>query len=367
VTAPAVVVAASRRTGEGDNTLIDPPEVRRIVLAQGIQFTREDSLKLYNDAVARGDAYETWYYRSILFPEGLVDRLPGLFAWELDGHHHALYLNLAQNVIYQIDLVEDRAAFREALLTEGIAVIYNGHARFGRGPCFGPPGYLPGDDWENGGTPDTGGIFRMGYPFVGIPGHEIIKHGYHTRPLPATEPIPTREQCDPELRPHLGHLQARRVSEMHADPMLVEHLADLFGIAPDSDERFWTFLAVEDQEHGLEVHIVLYAGWENTATAPADLGATDFACRMFCHFGCSTFQHNYHILRTWKGWKREGDDRLAYWQTDLAKPVATNMFLSYLLACPKRQDWQPWGDWAAYAVHQTNRELIAGGHGWRII
>lgn len=57
MTAPAVV-AASRRTGEGDNTLIDPPEVRRIVLAQGIQFTRQDSLRLYDEAAARNDEYE---------------------------------------------------------------------------------------------------------------------------------------------------------------------------------------------------------------------------------------------------------------------------------------------------------------------
>ena len=88
-----------------------------------------------------------------------------------------LDFNKSEDVLYQIDLVEDKAAFREALLTDGIAVIYNGHARYGRGPCFGPPGNLPGDDWENGAAPDTAGIFRMGYPFVGIPGHEIIGHG----------------------------------------------------------------------------------------------------------------------------------------------------------------------------------------------
>jgi hypothetical protein len=366
VTAPAVVVV-SRRTGEGDNTLIDPPEVRRIVLAQGIQFTREDSLKLYNDAVARDDAYETWYYRSILFPEGLVERLPGLFAWELDGQHHALYLNLVQNVIYQIDLVEDKAAFREALLTEGIAVIYNGHARFGRGPCFGPPGNLPGDDWENGSDPGRYGIFRMSYPFVGIPAHEIIKHGYHTEPLPATEPRPTAADCDPEMRPRLGSLQARRPRDMHRDPMLVEVLAGLLGVSPDTDDRFWTFQAVEDSEHGVETHVVLRAGWHDTATAPADLGATDFACRMFCHFGCSTYQHNYRIVREKKGWKRDGDQRLAYWQDDLAKGIGTNMWLSHLMTYPHREDRGSWSGSVAYAVRETNRELRAGNWHWQII
>lgn len=361
------VVAASRRTGEGDNTIVSPPEVRRIVLAQGIQFTRQDTLGLLADAVAQGLEYESWYYRAILFPEGLADRLPGLFSYELDGRQHALYLNLAQNVLYQIDCVEDKASFRQALLTEGVIVIYDGHARFGRGPCFGPPGNLPGDDWEYGADAERGGIFRMGHPYVGIPAHEIIGHGYHPTPLPASDPRPPAADCDPELRPHLGQLEPRRVRDMHRDPMLVEVLADLFRVAPDSEDRFWTFLAVEDAEHGVETHVVLRAGWRETPSAPADLGATDLACRMFCHFGCSTFQHNYPILRQRKGWTRDGDQRMAYWHDNLAKPVTINVWLSHLMTYPHRQDWEPWTDWAAYAVRETNRELRAGGFRWQVI
>lgn len=366
MTAP-LVVPVSRRSLEGDNTIVAPPEIRRIVLAQGIQFTREDTLRLLADAQARGDAYQAWYYRAILFPEGLGDRLPGLFSYELEGAQHALYLNPAQNVLYQIDCVEDRASFRQALLTDGIVVIYNGHARFGRGPCFGPPGTLPGDDWENGADGERGGIFRMSYPFVGIPTHEIIGHRYHPDPLPATEARPRAADCDPELRPHLGRLEARRVQDMQRDPMLVEVLAELLRMPVDSEERFWTFQAVEDAEHGVETHLVLYAGWRDTPTAPADLGATDLACRMFCHFGCSTFQHNYRIVREQKGWKRDGDQRMAYWQDALAKPIGTNIWLSHLMTYPRRQDWEPWTDWAAYAVRETNRELRAGGHQWQIV
>lgn len=366
MTAPAVV-AASRRIGEGDNALVDPPEVRRIVLAHGIQFTRRDTLAQLADAIARDDAYQAWYYRAVLFPEGLMDRLPGTFAYELEGKVHALFLNLRQNVLYQIDAVEDKASFLEALQTEGIGVIYDGHARYGRGPCFGPPGNLPGDDWENGSEPDHYGLFRMSYPFVGIPVHEIIRHRYHTDPLPATEPPPPAADCDPELRPHLGALQARRPGEMHRDGMIVELLAELLGVSADTDQRFWTFQAVEDAEHGVETHVVLRAGWRDTPSAPADLGATDFACRMFCHFGCSTYQHNYRILRERKGWKRDGDQRLAYWQDNLAQGVGFNIFLSHLMTYPHRHDWGPWGDWSAYAVSMTNRELRAGNWHWQII
>ena len=366
MTAPAVV-AASRRTGEGDNTLVDPPEVRRIVVAQGIQFTRQDTLGLLAAAIDKQDAYESWYYRAILFPEGLADRLPGLFSYELDGRTHALYLNPVQNVIYQIDCVEDKAAFLDALRTEGIVVIYNGHARFGRGPCFGPPGNLPGDDWENGSDREHYGLFRMSYPFVGIPSHEIIKHGYHTEPLPASERPPAAADCDPELRPHLGALQARRPGDMHRDPLVVEVLADLLGVSPDTEERFWTFQAVEDAEHGVETHVVLRAGWQDTASSPADLGATDLSCRMFCHFGCSSFQHNYRIVRERKGWKRDGDQRMAYWQDNLAQPIGTNIWLSHLMTYPHRQDWESWSPWAEYAVRETNRELRAGNYHWQVI
>ncbi len=366
MTAPAVV-AASRRIGEGDNALVDPPEVRRIVLAQGIQFTRNDTLGKLAENLALGDAYRSWYYRAILFPEGLVDRLPGVFAYELDGQLHALFLNPVQNVLYLIDCVEDKAAFLDALRTEGTIVIYNGHARYGRGPCFGPPGNLPGDDWENGSDVDRCGLFRMSHPFVGIPAHEIIKHRYHTQPLPSWEPRPAAADCDPEMRPHLGALQARRVSDMHRDPMLAELLAELFGVAADSEERFWTFQAVEDQEHGTETHVVLRAGWRDTVSAPNDLGATELACRMFCHFGCSTYQHNYPILRERKGWKRDGDQRLAYWQDNLAEPIGTNIWLTHLMTYPRYQAWQPWTDWVAYAVRETNRELRAGDFHWQII
>ena len=78
-------------------------------------------------------------------------------------------------------------------------------------------------------------------------------------------------------------------------------------------------------------------------------------------------QHNYHILRTRKGWTRDGDQRMAYWQDALAKPLGTNIWLSHLMTYPHRHDWESWTDWAAYAVRETNRELRAGGEQWRII
>ena len=362
-----VVVPASRRTLEGDNTIIAPPEIRRIVLAQGIEFTRHDSLELLARAIAEGNDFVAWQVRATLFPDGLSDRLPGLFSYELDGQQHALFLNPVQNVLYQIDCVEDKASFRQALLTEGIVVVYSGHARYGRGPCFGPPGILPGDDWENGADTERGGIFRMGYPFVGIALHEMIGHGYHTEPLPASEPPPGAADCDPDMRPHLSRLEARRVSEMQGDPMMGELLADLLRVPLDSDQRFWTFQAQEDAVHGVETHVVLRAGWKDTATAPADLGATDFACRMFCHFGCSTFPHNYRILREHKGWKRDGDQRLAYWHDRPATGIGTNIWLSHLMTYPHRQDGASWSDWVAYAVRETNRELRAGNFNWQIV
>jgi hypothetical protein len=373
MTVPAIPIAASRSSGDTVATIIEPPEIRKIVMALGLQFTRQDTL----DLLAHAEANDEWPaetreylvrgYRSMLLPEGLADKVPGLLSYEMDGRQHAVYLSVPQNVLYLIECVEDKAAFREALLTDGVVVVYNGHARFGRGPCFGPPGAAPGDNWERGDDPDRCGLFRMSHPFLGIPAHDIVEHGYHTVPLPASEPRPTYAQANPELRPHLGQLRPRCVGEMHGDPAFVARLAELIGVEPDSPQQFWTYRAIEDSRHGVECHLVLYAGWEDTDTAPFDLGATDFRCRMFCHFGCSTFLLNYPVVRGLKGWRRDGDNRLAYWTTTLANGLVGNIWLAHLLTYPEPQAGKSWDPWVRYAVRQTNRDLAAEGERYRLI
>jgi hypothetical protein len=97
-----------------------------------------------------------------------------------------------------------------------------------------------------------------------------------------------------------------------------------------------------------------------------DLGATDVKCRVFCHFGCSTFKHNYPILRKRKGWKRTPDDRFAYWTTASALE-STPYWLHYLFVYPKENAFQSWYPSLQWAVQKTNVKLRNLRHTYRLI
>ena len=357
-----VVVPASRRLLDGDNLVVDFPETRRIFWAGGIQFTHDHFLKL----IAATDADPTLsdaqkaenrkILRAQMFPEALLDFIPELFVLDDGVRRQAIFLSVEQNVLYTIESLEDKVSFIDALLTPGAIVLYAGHARFGRGPCFSPSD-APGDDWENGTDPVTRGLFRMAFPFLAVPLHEFQEHRYHAVPLPATEPRPTSGDSEPDLRRRLGQLIPRTVAQMHVDPDVVVLLAELFGVDPASDQRFWTFVALDRSDIGAEVHVVLKANWKDTASAPADLGSIEPLCRVFCHFGCSTFQHNFPVLRKFKKWVREGDERHAFWTTDVANNQGSILFLKNLLTAKGRQSGKLWEPWLRTAVQATNRDL----------
>lgn len=356
------IVPASRRGLTGDTAIGELPEVRQIFFVSGIQFNHGHFLgKLAEDAADPSftpaeRAERTDQFRQQMFPEGLVDAIPQLFTLDDGVKQQAFHFNADQNVLYTIESADDKAGYISALLTQGALVIYGGHARFGRGPCFGSSD-KPGDDWENGANPATGGLFRMGFPFLAVPMHEFVEHGYHTTPLPGTDPKPTAVDSEPDLRRRLGILVRRRVVQMHVDRDVVEKVAELFGVDPDGDETFWTFVAVDLPEFGSEVHVVLKAHWKDTISDPTDLGAVEPQCRVFCHFGCSTFQHNFPVLRKFRKWVRRGDDRHAYWTTDVSTNITATIFLKHLLTAPGVQAGRLWEPWLTRAVQLTNREL----------
>lgn len=357
-----VTIPSSRRLADGDTLLIDPPETRRIFWAGGIQFTHDHFLKLIADDVAdpaltdADRASRLALLRAQMFPEGLLDRIPGLFVIDDGITRQALHFNAEQNVLYTIESIEDKASFITALLTPNVIVLYAGHARFGRGPCF-SPNETPSDDWENGTDPVTRGLFRMGFPFLSVPLHEFQEHGYHATLLSGDEPKPRAADSEPDLRRRLGQLVRRTVRQMHVDAAVVAKVAELFGVDPDSPETFWTFVALDRAEIGPEVHVVLIAHWKDTVSAPADLGSIEPLCRVFCHFGCSTFQHNHPPLRKFKKWVREGDERHAFFTTDVANNQGSVLFLKNLLTMPGRQSRKPWAPWLARGISLTNRDL----------
>ena len=102
---------------------------------------------------------------------------------------------------------------------------------------------------------------------------------------------------------------------------------------------------------------VLHAGWKGTKSVPDDLGAIDPLCRVFCHFGCSSFKHNYRIVRKEKGWKREGNQKYAYWTTDIAIGVTDIYWLQSILTFPQFNAWDSWQASLDYAVRKTNAAL----------
>lgn len=359
-----VTVPAARQGTDGSTTVADPPEIRRIVVAQGIQANNanfeRDAANVAHDYPALTSSEQAQVaemHRSMICPQALTASFPDLVVIPWGGDVWGLYYSAAQHVAYWIRVVNDKVKFFDALVTPGVMVVYDGHARYGRGPCFGPDD-APGEDWGNGTNPYSRGLFRMGFPFLGVPVHEVLEHGYTPEPLDATAPRPAAADCDPDLRPHLASLRARTVAEMHPDPAEVARLAHFLGTGdPLASTSFWTYDAYEEGQ--LECHLVLRAGWEHTPSAPSDLGATDVRCRAFLHLGCSSFSHNYRVVRRLKGWVRDDTthDRYAYWTSSVSNGICLNTLLRNFLAYPHPSANQPWDEWLRWAVRQTNRDL----------
>lgn len=361
MTAPIPAILSSRRPqGQGTSAAAPAPEVRQICLAQGIQYTNQDQRKALERTPLSDDDRAS--IELDIMPSGLKPALPELLSFTWAGHDAGLYFNPVQNVVYVLTVVTSKADYIAAIETPGMIVIYLGHARFGRGPCFGPSP-APGNDWEDGTDPAMSGIFRMGYPALAVPISDILHHGYTPHLYPAAAGRPAPRDCDPDL---LGHrLHARPVAELHEDPNSVEQLAQLMGCATDDPTEFWSY----DAYHGgrMERHVVLQAGWEHTPTEPADLGATSPQCRLFVHLGCSSFIHNYPVLRHFKGWTRQGDDRFAYWTTAPSNTTSLRPLLTNLLTYPHPSAYRPWKPWLRWAIQRTNQDLRRLGNRFRLI
>lgn len=264
------------------------------------------------------------------------------------------YRNHRQRVRFTIQDTTDKTVFKSWLETPGLHVIYRGHARYGRGPCF---GRATDDDrsesWGDGLTPSTG-AFRIGFPFIGIPAHEVVEHGYSAHLLKQTEGRPPAGDCHPKLRPFLGSLTAVAPEAIH--PELTPWISGY-----RSGDTYWTY-----QSEG-QAHVVQIAGWENTVNSPLDWGATNVQCRVFCMFACSSFTHNYPVVRRLANWRREGNERYAYWMRKPSRSVAYSRWVSHLVSYDVENAFQSWGPSLAYAVRRTNQDLARLGEAFRVI
>lgn len=388
--------------GSGRRTGFTPYETRRIVIAEGLDFHESDTdhrrqvreqyvreLRTNPSAFRRTDTkfhQRVWNYvdrigwiRRGWSDQRIANRLirildtPGEYSafrylelklgsdFRVEGNRkNAEYVNSHQRVRYQLQVVDRKTEFKTALETDGIIVIYGGHSRYGRGACFDQ--YTDtvnehGEQWESGTTNDNG-LYRLGYPYFAVPLEDIEHHQYTFIPLAEGDEILPRRRRHPFNR----HPRARRRWRLFTLPEELRRY-----VHP-------TYRSLDDRYYGLRRQrkqlIILVAGWTDTGAAPYDLGATTLRCRTFCHFGCSSRLHFWHIIRRseYKGWQRNRPptDKFAYFTTEAATFKATCYWLYYLLAYQDPNNSSHWWDSHEYAKRRANRQLRREREGFLI-
>jgi len=334
------------------------------------------------DAVLVARTSEGLDHVNALVPYRIEDRLI-IIAQGIEGHEHqldhqqwtfvnylrrknldieftngeAVYLSHVQGVRFTVRIVERKDEFKRYLQTENAHVIYDGHARYGRGPCFGDDP-APGEDWEDGADSAAGGLHRMGFPFITVSVKEILKHGYTANLVRETEPLEPRDDCHPHVRrvSWRGYTLDQLDSTGRLHSQVRQPVAE--------GERFWGYRGWLDGEGGY--HVVLHAGWENTTTHPMDLGATSMQCRVFCHFGCSTLKHNQPIVRERKGWQQTGDQYYAYFTSAPSDERVGRFWLHRILSYPVFNAYEPWSGSLDYAQGKTNQDLNRAYSGYQV-
>jgi len=280
-------------------------------------------------------------------------------------------------VLYKIKIVDKKSDFIKALGTPGIIAIYGGHSRYGRGACFGQydSGKCPkeSEQWENGdGNPGhDDGLFRLGYPFVPVSLEDLENHQYHFKPVPVTDeedPLwekiwgkkgkPLRTQKHPHNFEKEFRYKPMQIFTMPED--LRKNVIPQFRSATD---QYYGFL-----KQGVQ-YFILHAGWVLTQSYPHELGSKGLQCRTFCHFGCSSKQHFWEIIRRpeYYGWERPKPprERFAYFTNNLATRDVEHAWLLKLLSFPEENDpadsGKHWWRSHQYAKHKGNQWLRAHG------
>jgi hypothetical protein len=337
-TTPTHRVAARETRGSSSYTTIAPRyEERLIILAQGLQYLNHQLPETYR------------------VPEYLQRRLRSRVRVAADGT--ASFTSRRQGVHFIIRKITRKDEFKDALQTQKAHVIYGGHARFGRGPCFGPND-APGENWGVGTDPTANGIFCWGYPYMLIDITDILDHQYTVYPLLAGSDKPPRSDCHPDIVERYRRIRKYPVNQFNAN--LRQYIGGtnpptgLVGpaVPPSPSDEYWGYATRSGRRPS---KIVLHAHWNQSMSSPLDLGAADMRCRVFCHFGCSSFRHNYRVLRFMKNWRRQGEvDRFAYWTT--APPPHVNLpsrWIYYVLKYPRWNAFQPWRPSLRWALGRT--------------
>jgi hypothetical protein len=230
-------------------------------------------------------------------------------------------------------------------------VLYMGHARFGRGACFGrifnrpDDGPTTGDVWQQG-------LFRKGFPHIAVPAREIVEHGYRCFVSPASQAL-VQADCDPLLKQKFSSLKKKPLKEV----MPAEGLDFIQGLSPD--DLVWTLRAFQ---HGTtDDFLVHVAGFQDTAFPDVDLGKTAIACRGFFDCACSTEPLNKAIVQDRKGFKLTGDRFYSFFTSDVSDMFDGMAFLYHMLAFPKPSRFFPWKDMLEHARTEANKDAAYWG------
>ncbi len=329
-------------------------ETREIILAQGAQAHDADLQAPYDswrqaNPNASPDGAPAYLLAGGTIFAYLAERLGSGFTASSPGQ--AEYTSEAQRVTYRIRTVQGRDAYKQALETENVHVIYQGHSRSGRGPCFEVTagGHNPaGEHWEEGTGPDNG-IFRSGFPYVPISISDIEHHRYRFAPVPTESPAPPSNELHPSARTGLSAVS------------LPEALREL--VTPE-------FASPSHRYRGASGKILLRAGWTGTRAAPHDVGATGVRCKAWCLFGCSTRLHFYDFVREtrYKNWRRNSPPttNFFYVTTNPADMRATAFWLRALLSYDRPNAFESWNASLEAAKTRANQWLNSATVGYTI-
>jgi hypothetical protein len=370
-------VAPRRDPAAQEHTTLQPQlERREILVAQGAEYHSSDATAAWRlpGCLAEGD---------LRVPDLVVD---GAGA-ELSSY--------AQQAHYVIQVTTSKREYKQWLERPGAQVIYDGHSRYGRGPCFGSAG--PGHHWGTGRMPQVEGIFPMAYRFLEVPLLDVVEHEYYCRgdDVPAR---PEAEHLHPGVPRAIGEQTKERlvdalmeakdeaqrrvdaVSRANPGPVVVdEDLHALLGadrakletLLLSKKYRAYTvqthlYAKTEDKvKHWMELplpHLVIHADWEKTTGGAVgmDLGATDLKCAVFAHFGCRSYAHNQPIVRSYKGWK-PSSERLGVFTRGLTSVELTPLWLHHLLTyapgSKPNHRGRAYRDAIGYAVESVNKHL----------
>lgn len=258
----------------------------------------------------------------------------------------------------------------------------------------------PGQKWGDSKNPREG-LFRMGYPYLGIFAAEILDHGYKAKLVPTSVPIykvrkknihpwlyrPIRKKklkklTIDEIIENLKKIKKKLISihriyglsALHSK--FGENLESIYQLPADnfrnlvagnyaSDQKFWCYnrqssyrYQIEQQRKGkrkkrkvwksVEVKnlgVVLEAGW-------SDLRETDMKCRVFAFFGCWTNVHNRIIVRKHRKWNFIGNKGFAFFTTNEGRTGA-QFWAYHLITSPSRA----WKKSLKYACKYCNLDL----------